>query len=944
MAGINTLAIIMYSFQVLFTFILGVLIVRRFARTKIRSLYGLFKARKLAAWSNVLFALVLAFQIILNAVIPVIVYESEDPSEAEAKQLCPQQPGAAYQCLGNISRLLQTGSTIELFWQASSVAIWCMYVDEWVGILRPPRWKMYSNMTAGFCLLNTLLAIGLGFGSYGLDACAGGCITDTSYRLSITIQVQIGICIGIASIFVCLVSVSIARTLLDRSHSNASFKYIGALCVAAVLFLFHCVVRLLGLNILLSHRFIWALFLPENSASDATDAGYGANASDTHALLIGLWAFSSLLPLIIVHVMSDAISNDGERPGSFHIRLAGAFEHILSELAVPLNPTANCGSGAEDQDGMRMTLEPASLSGSGLTEFFDLEDLSQIEQEAAACVVHQQEPLVGTRVIEMPGSTLTIVDTLAPCPVAFQCAEAYLRYRIQETEEAFHQTLLKWNTALDKVEKARTRESLASGGTLMAAMSSLQEDSAYRELRSWVKTYGHKWQDYMDHLEDMLRATQLWNWREVLLFKPSTHKSTRVAACIPTNLQRYTLRVSQDMVGMSVSAAVDEREATFVEELSMTTVGAFAAHHAGFAQGGLSALVARAEVALSAPMPEGARVDARLGREMEIANTSLDIHMRISSVFPQALCTATSTLLAAVREALQHGNLGHIKQWCEIGYLFEMHSLLSTQGNETGMLEDMIQGMCMLSDTSVVLVEGGKWRVWRERDKINVRIPLEKREMKKMRQLQADLDFRICFVPCLFTLGVNEKQTLANALPGIGDPKLQAKVNRDGLRTLEAYWQRFHGSNGRYAPLPWVDISHNTVSGKRSKWRTLADLVEDHEPSEKDVNLLLDSAMLCRAVNGGRVTCCKSAKDRTSMASTLEFATALVDMGLLGEGEEANAHMLTLLDSLRRITGCRLQNCHLNTGKAQYAFNVFQQSTLPELLKPPADTAGKNVS
>ena len=31
----------------------------------------------------------------------------------------------------------------------------------------------------------------------------------------------------------------------------------------------------------------------------------------------------------------------------------------------------------------------------------------------------------------------------------------------------------------------------------------------------------------------------------------------------------------------------------------------------------------------------------------------------------------------------------------------------------------------------------------------------------------------------------------------------------------------------------------------------------------------------------------------------------------------------------------RLENCKLNTGKAQYAFNSLQRQTLPAVLKPP---------
>ena len=39
-----------------------------------------------------------------------------------------------------------------------------------------------------------------------------------------------------------------------------------------------------------------------------------------------------------------------------------------------------------------------------------------------------------------------------------------------------------------------------------------------------------------------------------------------------------------------------------------------------------------------------------------------------------------------------------------------------------------------------------------------------------------------------------------------------------------------------------------------------------------------------------------------------------------------------------RLTGTRLQNCEINTGKPKYAFNELQLPTLPEELRPPPGT------
>jgi hypothetical protein len=99
------------------------------------------------------------------------------------------------------------------------------------------------------------------------------------------------------------------------------------------------------------------------------------------------------------------------------------------------------------------------------------------------------------------------------------------------------------------------------------------------------------------------------------------------------------------------------------------------------------------------------------------------------------------------------------------------------------------------------------------------------------------------------------------------------------------------------------------------------------------------SSKLCRMLLAGRVTSCKSAKDRTGMSVTLEQGNLLCDNHGLPQ------EYLARTVSTMRSNGVRLENAFKNTGKRHYAFNALQRSLLPEEYKCPEGTYGRgNVS
>eukprot|EP00736_Rhodelphis_marinus_P010534 Rmarinus@m.11854 len=236
-------------------------------------------------------------------------------------------------------------------------------------------------------------------------------------------------------------------------------------------------------------------------------------------------------------------------------------------------------------------------------------------------------------------------------------------------------------------------------------------------------------------------------------------------------------------------------------------------------------------------------------------------------------------------------------------------------------------------------------------------------------------------MPVFFTQGVNEQQSLANRMH---ESSLQDEINLENLLVLRDYCRRFFhlpsqvvrrasvadidefrgvlpspslaptgfatfqspSTSGSQSPATagCLSVSHSLpgISGDIPLGSTLLRSVEHHVKDVKgvkDTKLLQDFERLARVVNGGRLTSCKSAKDRTSMAVTLEFATTLKEWHNLRD----SAFMPTM--DMMRSRGVRRDNVEKNTGLRKYAFNVLQDKFLPKLFRPPRGTAsGSNVT
>ena len=176
-------------------------------------------------------------------------------------------------------------------------------------------------------------------------------------------------------------------------------------------------------------------------------------------------------------------------------------------------------------------------------------------------------------------------------------------------------------------------------------------------------------------------------------------------------------------------------------------------------------------------------------------------------------------------------------------------------------------------------------------------------------------------VPLLFTQGINEQQSFANAVSRSG-LELQRTINWDSFHTLATF-----------AMEAGPELVGNNMKKLDRDLRALkAQVDEEQRVAGKHPKLLSLAADIVRMLHGGRLTCCKSGKDRTAMGVTYEQARILEHRHGLAQ------HRVEEVANLMRTEGPRKIVCAKNIGEPLYAFNAFQSALLPPEYRPPAET------
>ncbi|XP_063709977.1 inositol polyphosphate-4-phosphatase type I A isoform X2 [Culicoides brevitarsis] len=315
----------------------------------------------------------------------------------------------------------------------------------------------------------------------------------------------------------------------------------------------------------------------------------------------------------------------------------------------------------------------------------------------------------------------------------------------------------------------------------------------------------------------------------------------------------------------------------------------------------------------------------RLQQDERKTSTILSIMYRRDICFSQALTTLITGLMTRLWATSISDR--YISILCHLGPLAYFEGLLSLYGNEVDMWGDFVVAVEDLATVNFTLTRSNIQRganvlpcpkVTGSRQSITVFLPVPE-SLAYILPAKGNISFKV--TPVFFNIGINEKAAIAETL---GLTREQHRSNWDNFDRLKQYHIRFKKLN---------------LSPGKSLLPDIGNLMQSMEEAlkqnvSKNVKVMQLAEDVCRGLDGLRFTSCKSAKDRTAMAVTLEQARVLQNEFHLPAND-----LQKVLDTMRS-EGTRSENTKKNVGQKRYAF-MNPSLSLPALYRPPAGTYGK---
>ncbi|XP_059080345.1 inositol polyphosphate-4-phosphatase type I A-like isoform X1 [Tigriopus californicus] len=353
----------------------------------------------------------------------------------------------------------------------------------------------------------------------------------------------------------------------------------------------------------------------------------------------------------------------------------------------------------------------------------------------------------------------------------------------------------------------------------------------------------------------------------------------------------------------------------------------------------------------------------RLQQSREAVNLSHDIKYRRDVCFSQALTTLTSSLMAKFWTMEPDPAFLHI--CAHLGPLVAFESLVTIHGDETAMFNDMVVAVEDLRNVEFTLILVDKRakakarpltpkpsgqmpilpyhsfplpRVTGSRCSLKVLLPVPD-YVYTMLPLDKIKTMTFSITPVFFNVGINQNAYLAGRF---GNNGLQEKNNLDNFKILQEYHRRFKKLDlPQVSNMPGSRTKRLSVSGSNEP--QLEDLLailknEVNNRKIQNVEILHLASAITRRLQGIRFINCKSGKDRTGMAATLEQVQILSRDYDLAENEYKKA-----LDVMR-CEGTRCDNVLKNIGDKRYAFNTIQLTAFPYQYRPPVGSYGSKVT